>query len=147
MAYATQQDLFNVGFPQTAIGPLTPTQINAALQDASDELDTYFRGRYGDGPSPLLATWDSQVTCSVAKIAAYRLMRIRGFDPANGADDMFVKDRDEAILWCRDVQRQQAHPVVTVNSAAALKGSAQPIITTSSCVAVATGQRGRMRGW
>jgi phage gp36-like protein len=146
MAYASQTDLASAGFPVQAWGQLTPTQINTALQNASDKLDTYFRGRYGDGPSPLLLTWDSEVTQTVAKIAAYYAVVMRGFDPSSGMDSLFKLNHDDAITWCRDVQRQQAHPVVTV-AGTPLAGSVQPNLVSSSVVNLATGCRAPNRGW
>lgn len=146
MAYAAQSDLTNYALPAQAQGQITPQQMSTALQDASDELDTYFRGRYGDGPSPLLLTWDTQVTKAVCCIAAYNLMVVRGYDPDSGADPTFKNRRDEAIAWCRDVQRQQAHPLVTV-SGTPLAGSVQPNLISSSVINLATGCRAPNRGW
>ena len=144
MAYAQPTDLALVGMPPTSFGPLSIPTVMAALQDASDQVDTYFRGRYGDGPSPLLLTWDSQVTRAVCKIAAYSLIDIRGRDPDR--PNQFAQAYADAIQWCRDVQRQQAHPLVTV-SAAPLAGSMQPNLVSSSVVNLATGRRAPNRRW
>ena len=144
MAYATQADLLTVGMPPQALANLSPTQVSAALQNASDRIDSYFRGRYGDGPSPLLLTWDSQVTQATAKIAAYELLGIRGVDPDKPRP--FAQENADAVFWCRDVQRQQAHPLVTV-SGSPLAGSVQPNLVSSSVVNLATGRRAPNRGW
>ena len=144
MAYAQPSDLVLIGLLPTALGPLSPQQVAAALQTASDRLDGYFRGRYGDGPSPLLATWDTEVTRAVCKMAAYDLMAQRGLDPTT--PNPFAAANAEAIQWCKDVEHSQAHPLVTINSGP-LPGSQQPIVTSFSVTQVATGKRAPNRGW
>jgi phage gp36-like protein len=146
MAYAALSDFFTYGMPSQAQGQITNAQILAALQDASDELDGYFRGRFGDGPSPLLLAWDTQVTKAVCKIAAYNVISVRGYDPTSSSDVSFKTNRDEAIFWCEKVQRQQAHPIVTV-AGTPLAGSVQPNLISSSVVNLATGARAPQRGW
>jgi hypothetical protein len=144
VAYAQQADLLNVGLPQQAIGQLNATQISTALQNASDELDGGFRGRYGDGPSPLLLTWDSSVTLATAQIAAYRLMVLRGMDP--DSDSNFRTGFLDAKQYIRDVQHQQLQPMVTVGGSP-LPGSTQPICTSFSVIGLGTGRTGPSRGW
>ncbi len=144
MAYAALSDLLAVGMPAQALGSLSPLQVATALQSASDKLDSYFRGRYGNGPSPLLLTWDTEVTKAVAKMASYELLGLRGVKPDKPRP--FAAENADAVQWCRDVQRQQAHPLVTV-AAAPLAGSVQPNLVSSSVINLATGARGPNRGW
>jgi hypothetical protein len=70
---------------------------------------------------------------------------IRGLNPASTADQRFKTDYDDAVAWLDKVQRQQAHPLVTL----ALNASPQiqPSLTTFSVVATATGCTARNRGW
>jgi phage gp36-like protein len=144
VAYAQPADLVTVGLLRTALGPLQNDQVLAALQNASDTLDSYFRGRYGDGPSPLLKTWDTQVTRAVARMAAYELMDMRGVDPDK--PNPWIAANLSAIQWCKDVEHSQAHPLVTVWGTP-LAGSQQPIVTSYSVTQVATGKRAPNRGW
>jgi hypothetical protein len=146
MAYASQADLLTVGMPAQALGQLSPAQIGGALQNASDKLDEGFRGRYGNGPSPLLLTWDSSITEAVAAIAAYKLMKVRGFDPDSGADSTFRDGYNDAMIFIGNVQRQQAHPVVTV-AGTPLPGAVQPNLISSSVIDLASGRRAPNRGW
>ena len=69
--YAQISDLPLYGLPATALQSpaLTPAVLNAALQAASAEMDSYFSGRY---QLPLL-TWDTSVTEVCCKITAYHL--------------------------------------------------------------------------
>jgi phage gp36-like protein len=146
MAYAAESDLVAVGMPPQSLGQLSPDQINAALQNASDKLDEGFRGRYGDGPSPLLLTWDSSITEAVAQIAAYKLIKVRGYDPDSGADSTFRDGYMDAMQFIDRVQRQQAHPVVTV-AGTPLAGAVQPNLISSSVINLANGRRAPQRGW
>lgn len=144
MAYASATDLVNTGLPAVALTTLTGVQISAALQAASDFADTFFRARWGQTAVPLV-TWDSSVTEAVAKIAALRLMRIRGYSPTSTADQQFQAGYQDALDWLNKVQRQQAHPLVTL----ALNQSppVAPLLITGSVVNLATGAAGRNRGW
>ena len=144
MPYATQADLLNMGFPATALGNLSAGQIAAELQAASDQVDTAIRGRYGNEAVPLL-TWDSTITRATAQIAAFELMVVRGMK-ANGPDwTLFYTRKKDAEAFLDKVQRQQAHPLVTLaNSQVAPQ---QPNYQSSSVIAVATGRVASRRGW
>lgn len=145
MAYAAQQDVINVGFPATSFGTVTPAQVAAILQSVSDEMDGYFRGRWGYSAVPLL-TWDMQITAACARIGAYEVALVRGFNPANKADVTLKTRADASREWCLAVQHQQAHPLVTLANANA-PGGAQPILSTYSVVDLSSGAQGRNRGW
>lgn len=142
--YATQADLQNI-LPQTAFGTLTPTQINAALQQASDEADGYFRNRWGKASVPFVA-WDTSVTRHVADIAAYYAMQTRGYRSQSGADSEFEKKYLAAVAWLDKVQKQQITPLVTL-AATGLPGSVQPNLVSTSVVDVSSGRVAPNRGW
>lgn len=144
MAYATATDLANVGCPAQALVTLTTAQITASLQVASDFADTFFRARWGQTAVPLL-TWDTAVTQAVAKIATLQLLRIRGFSPNSTADQLFQRSYDDAVDWLNKVQRQQAHPLVTLAQNAA--PPLTPLLMTQSVVFVASGVTAKNRGW
>lgn len=144
MAYATLTDLTNSGLPAVSLTTLTSQQILAALQAASDFADTFFRARWGQSAVPLVA-WDSSVTEAVAKIAALRLLRIRGYSPSSTADQQFQLGHDEAVDWLNKVQRQQAHPLVTL--ALSSTPILQPTLISSSVVNLASGATRGNRGW
>lgn len=148
--YATQTDLTNSGFPAAAIGNLTTAQVAACLQQASDLADSYFRARWGSAAVPLTA-WDTSVTSACVKIAALLVMRTRGYSAQSLADSNFQKGYDEAVTWLRDVQRQQAHPNVTLanettgpNPGARLQ---QPAVSSFSVVDLSSGSTAPNRGW
>lgn len=144
MAYATLTDLITVGLPAAALGTLTTAQQAAALQNASDRADASLRARYGNTAVPLLA-WDSTITQAVAKMATFELMVVRGMKPGGPDWELFSMRNTDAIEYLDRVQRQQAHPLVTLaNNATAPQ---QPNLTSSSVVDLSTGATQPTRGW
>lgn len=141
MAYATPSDLITVGLPATALGTLSPAQQQAALNTASDEVDSYLRGRYA---LPLQG-WGNEIREATAAIATYKLMLVRGYNPESGADQNFAERYAMTISWLRDVQRRAAHPNVTPAVDPA-PDYAQPVVISSSVVTAAGGV-GPSRGW
>lgn len=151
MSYASTSDLTAMGLPATALGALTGDQQQAALDNASALMDSYFRGRY---ELPLLA-WGSEVTQCCAVIAAYLLMNVRGFNPASGADVNLLNRYEQyagapgSFGWLDRVQRRAAHPDVTPSASS--QTYAQPLVVTDSVI----DQNGRLassvgrtnRGW
>lgn len=144
MSYASQTDLTTVGLPASALGTLTTQQINGVLQSASDYADTFFRARWGTNAVPL-AAWDTSVTLAVAQIAAHWLLRVRGYSPNSTADQRFQQGFEEAVEWLGKVQRQQAHPNVTLASNATK--TQQPNLVSTSVVDLSNGATGNNRGW
>lgn len=144
MAYAQQTDLVNVGLPQTALVDLQPTQIAAQLQAASDFADSFFAARYGRANVPLQA-WDSSVTLAVARVAVWYLMTTRGIQSGSSDFDTFRLGFTDAETWLNKVQRQQAHPLVTLAGGAV--APQQPNLVSSSVVSIASGRRAPNRGW
>ena len=145
MAYAAMADVYNLGVPAQAVGFLSTTQQTAILQASSDYADGFFRARWGSTAVPLVS-WDAAVTEAVAKIAAYRMIRVRGFKSNASADGELRQAHDDAVNWLHLVQRQQAHPLVTLANANA-PGAIQPNLVSSSVVNVLTGATGKNRGW
>lgn len=142
MTYATLDDLYTHGAPEKAFGQLTDDQKLAALEAASEYLDSYFRGRY----SLPLAVWDISVTSNTCKIAAYNLLSARGYNPAAGSDINILERYNQAVAWAEKVQKQQAHPNVTP-AQIDVPRTQQPVVITSSVVNLATGRTSRTRGW
>lgn len=142
MSYASAIDLTTYGLPSTAIGNLTPTQVSAALTEASSRVDSFLRGRFA---LPLVA-WETDITQATCAIAAYNLLSIRGYNPGSGAD-VNIRDRYlDTLRWLSQVQKNMAHPNITP-AAAQSAGYAQPNITTSSVISLSSGRTARNRGW
>lgn len=150
MVYAQQSDLFALGLPQAAMGSgsnpsvVPSATIDEALASAASEMDSCFRGRWGMNAVPLLQ-WDLSVTRCNARMAAYDIMVTRGFSSDADANRDLRKRYDDAIEWLNKVQRQQAHPLVTL--ATGQPGIQQPNLVSTSVVNVVSGATGPNRGW
>lgn len=142
MGYASLTDLVNYGLPATALANLTTGQQQAAVDDASDIVNSYLNGRY---QLPLLQ-WDTSITQATCVIAAYNLLSIRGYNPASGADVNIKSRYDHAISWLEQVQRQAAHPIV-VQSPDPNGATRQPFVSSNSVIFTATGATAPSRGW
>ena len=105
-------------------------------------MDSYFRGRYS---LPFIA-WGQEVTECCAKLTAYHLLSVRGYNPAAAAD-VNIRDRyTDAIDWLNKVQRQAVHPNVTPQPSQTPQYN-QPFVTSFSVISTATGQKAPQRGW
>lgn len=142
-SYVAPSDLATYGLPATALATTTSPQQSAACEEASRELDGRVAGRYGSDSLPFV-TWDTIITGIAARIAVYRLMTIRGYNPAAGQDDLLYQNFKAAIVDCEKIQKQQLHPRVTFTSA---KATPQPVVISSSVINVAHGTTGPNRGW
>lgn len=139
--YSTTTDLVAVGLPATALGSLTPTQQQDALDGAAGIVDSHLRGRY---TLPLVAPIPPEITEVTCVIAAWRLMQVRGFNPAS-PDYVAFRDRYlDAMTWLGKVQRQAAHPAVNESSGG---NTQQPTVISSSVAFLNTGSSLSNRGW
>jgi hypothetical protein len=144
VAYASPTDLTNVGLPQTALGGVWSIQIAAQLQAASDFADTFFAARWGRSNVPLIQ-WDTAVTLAVARVAVWYLMTTRGMKPGAPDWQIFRTGYEDSVDWFNKVQRQQAHPLVTLAGGAT--APQQPNLVSSSVISIASGRRAPNRGW
>lgn len=139
--YADITDLTANGCPATALGQTTLAQQWAAIASASATVDNFFNGRYA---LPLLS-WDLETRTKTIDIAWYRLLRVRGFNSAAGADDNIRQAYDDAMEWLDKVQRKAAHPIVTPSPSQSPTYD-MPVTITSS-VTTQSGAVARTRGW
>lgn len=130
-----------MGIPATALGTLTPAQIQAALDVASGIVDSYLRGRY---LLPLQA-WGKEITKATCLVAAFDVIDIRGRNSAAGADPALFEHYMITVEWLRGIQRRAVHPNVTpaFDPAPAYE---QPMVITRSVINAAGGV-GTNRGW
>lgn len=141
-AYASLENLYTYGAPQKAFGQLTDDQKNNELEAASRYVDSFLRGRY---LLPLVS-WGVEITEATCKIAAYNLMNVRGYNPASGADMNLETRYNAAVAWLTLVQKQQAHPNVTLTPDKTPDIN-QPQVISSSVVDLSTGAKAPNRGW
>lgn len=114
--YCTVADLAQY-LPASVLNSTTVAQQTQACLDATEEADSFLRGRYA---LPLLA-WGNDVRRMTAYIACYLLMTVRGFSSAAGSDSLITQRYYESkgtpgvpgSGWFPCIQRQSIHPDVT----------------------------------
>ena len=139
--FATRSLLPNYGIPAAALGNVTTTQQDACMVSATDEMYTYLAGRW---PIPFVS-WDDSITAKCCEIAAYKIVCIRGFNPAAGADMVLRQRYEDAIEWCKGVERKAVHPTV-VSASSPIPNYNQPKVLSFS-VANTGGGTASNRGW
>lgn len=105
MAYASRTDLTAHGLSSAAIGSISTTAQDAALDAASRVADSYLRARY---TTPVTG-YGVDLTRAVCSIAAWDLLSVRGFDPQRGGDEAVRLRAEDALRWLRDVSAGKAH--------------------------------------
>ena len=99
--YATEAEFLSQSIPSDAWTGLPAGTIDTSLAWASGRIDSYLRKRYS---LPLTSAGDELKEACCA-IAAWNLLRRRGFRAGSGADEAVVKAHDDAVSWLRDVSR------------------------------------------
>lgn len=107
--YIVPSDISTYGVNGAALTGIPFAEQTAACVAVSAEADASFRARYN---LPLVA-WGQDVRAMLARIAAYELLVVRGFNPELGADTNLAMRAESARAWLRAVARQEQHPDVT----------------------------------
>lgn len=115
MSYVTPTQLAQY-LPAAVLSLATLSQQQQACDDASQEADSYLRGRY----ALPLQEWGADVTRYTAYIASYLLCTLIGFAPQTESDRLIVERYYMAVGWpdragtgwFPGVQRQAIHPDV-----------------------------------
>ena len=114
-AYCTVQEVSRYGVNGAALTGIPTAAIEDTILAVSEEADSAFRSRYN---LPLL-DWGTDVRSNVARIVAYELLVVRGFNPELGADTNLQLRSDQARAWFRAVARQEMQANVTQSPPAA----------------------------
>lgn len=93
--YATTAELANFGIPAAALTGISAAIQNQHLTLASGRLDSYLRGRYS---LPLAVPYPDEVKMAVCNIAAYTLLKRRGFNP-DAYDSNFRDEYLSTLEW------------------------------------------------
>jgi len=109
--YIDATDISTYGVNGAALDGIPSGEIDATCDAVSAEADAAFRSRFN---LPLLA-WGIDVRSQLARIAAYELLVVRGFNPELGADTNIAMRADAARSWLRAVARQEMQPDVTAS--------------------------------
>jgi phage gp36-like protein len=129
--YATVADLSLYAINEAALADIDPGKIDAALEAASREVDSYIKSQY---TLPLTAI-GADLIAKTADIAAYRLMKATGYNPESPRDDLFKVAYDQAIAWLEKVGRGSVSPSGLQGSSGTTDGQAhgaRPMVVSSS---------------
>lgn len=123
-SYATIAQLASVGINAVALGSVSTTDQQAALDDASTEIDGYLASQYA---LPLTA-WGNDLIGHVCSIAVYRLMSRRGYR-AGGVDAGFKTRYDDAIAWATKISEGTVSPPGIIDSSPGVKDGAPLLLS------------------
>lgn len=129
LQYAAQVDLLN-GINPGALSGVTGGQMDAAIEDASREIDSYLRGQY---TLPLQSV-GADIRRKTVDIAVYRLMVGRGYNPESGADPGIERRYTDALAWLKLVARGEVNPDITDSTDGSAEGrhGSRPTVISSS---------------
>src|SRR5678810_1386593 len=108
--YAELADIKLLAITSQAADRFGTPAINAALQAASSEADSYIASQF---TLPLITSpqgWDMSLTIAVCNIAAYRLYSQFGFNPNAPADQLIVNRYKDAIAWLGQIRDEKIFP-------------------------------------
>jgi len=122
VAYATRTQLIQLGLPSAALTDVSTADQDEALDGASGIADGYLRKRY----TLPLATYGMDLTTHVCSIAAWIILKTRGFNPEDPADVAIRMGYEDAIAWLVSVAEGDIDPQdVTDATPTTAKGIAQ----------------------
>jgi|SRR6478672_11285998 len=102
VAYATTSELAaKGGLPAGVLASFSEEKQLDAITTASGLADGYLRSQC----TPPLTDVPDDVKFHVCRMAAYFLMRERGFDPERGSDVLIRDDYKDALAWLKSVSR------------------------------------------
>ena len=104
--YATPEDLVAYGLPASALQGVPYEQQARACLASSAEAEGYLGSAY----TLPLTGWDIGTRMHVAALAAFQIMRSRGFDADSGKDATLEIGRSEAITWLNRIANGKLRP-------------------------------------
>ena len=116
--YATQAQLKQLGISPAAIANVASGDIDVALQAASDRISEAFPAQW----KLPLTQWSMSITEKTCEIAAYKLLSVRGYNPAAGADPIVRLNYEDAMKWIEMVAKGLLTPDVTDSSTMPVEG-------------------------
>lgn len=107
--YASVTDLGRFGLPGAATSGLDDADLDAQLQGASAEIDSYLDGR---GFALPLVTWSDDLTSCCARIAAWSILtNLRGVNPDDPGHAGVRASAEDARKWLAMVAAGKANPI------------------------------------
>lgn len=104
--YASQSDLTTLGIPAAALSGISGPEQDAALQAASAIIDSYLASRF-DLP---LASVGLDIKSCCAQLAAWSLMKRRGFNAGSTDAETLRMSYEDQVKWLTNVAKGLATP-------------------------------------
>jgi phage gp36-like protein len=130
--YATQDDLARLGLTGRALLGVEPDTQDRALNAASRRCDGYLAARY----SVPLISWSHDLVECTAAIAAWWVIRARGFDPSLPHDQALRLGFEDAIAYLERIASGQAELAPPIEETPLPPDGAPPtvVVTTQKIV-------------
>ncbi len=129
ITYATVDDFESLGLPSTALSGFSDSQKIDKLLAASAIADSYLRVQYGV-PLP---SWNVDLTTRVCEIAAWLLMKTRGYAP-EGTDLQIRQSYEDATMWLTAVSKGTAIPIEQSQDATPLSYEQGPLVSSDTAI-------------
>lgn len=110
--YATSTEFSDQSLPSESLTGISAGTINAALTWASGKINSYLGKRYA---LPLVS-YGEDLKLACCDLAAWYLIKRRGFKTNAGSENAIVKAHDDSIQWLRDVAKGLAEPDAIVDA-------------------------------
>ncbi len=111
--YATRAELVKLSVPPAGLAGISAQDQDDALRAASRTVDSYLTARF-QLPLSQVGEDVTQVTCD---IAAYRLLKRRGFRPDSADAEQYRLAYADAIKWLEGVAKGNITPTDLVTAA------------------------------
>lgn len=115
LVYATRSDMYAYAITADALTGVATGDQDSALNTASRLADSYLTNRF---VLPL-AVWGEDLRLQVANIAAFLLMRSRGFSPQQGDAEQLRAGYEDAMDWLKAVAAGKVTPTNVTDASAA----------------------------
>lgn len=108
-SYATRSELYRHGLPYQAVADVSLEDQQAALDAASTLADGYLSAKF----TLPVTTASIDLVIVVCQVAAWNLLRRRGFNPETGVDAAIRQGYDDSIRWLERVAKGDITPTLT----------------------------------
>lgn len=126
--YATTTDLARVGIGAAALSGVSTAAQEAALDAASALADGYLCSRF----TLPLSAWGADLTGAVARMAAWEVLRVRGYDPQAGGDEAVRLGYTDSMRWLEGVQAGRVSPQGVTDATPSVDESSQQTVMVTS---------------
>jgi uncharacterized protein DUF1320 len=128
VVYAGPADIQRFALPEVALTSVEPGFLAEQCIAATGEADARLPPRY----TLPLAAWGDDLRARVAQIAAYLVLKHRGFNPELGNDQLIVIEKKEAEAWLSKAGAGTITPSGIVDATPAKRGGAPRVFNRPS---------------